>query len=178
MTKVIVDEDQTGVPCEKFEVMTGKLNSLEIEEVLSKQMIGRIGCLIDGRIHIIPVSYGYDGEHIYWLAPEGMNVGWLRKNSQICLETELMQDLGNWKSVTIWGTFTELPEPVEVNHALSLLSRCIHADISGCAAKMNPEWPFISQEKTHSREGLYSIKIERKSGHFEVFQSEGSRVHV
>ena len=42
--------------------MLGKLNSIEIEEVLTHQIIGRIGCHSNDMSYVVPISYDYDGD--------------------------------------------------------------------------------------------------------------------
>lgn len=42
--------------------MFGELTRKEIEEVLARQIVGRIGCHADGRTYIVPISYASDGE--------------------------------------------------------------------------------------------------------------------
>jgi hypothetical protein len=42
--------------------MFGKLSSIEIEEVLTQQIIGRIACHANDMSYIVPISYAYDGE--------------------------------------------------------------------------------------------------------------------
>ncbi len=39
--------------------MFGELNPEEIEQLLSAQLVGRIGCHADGTTYVVPVSYGY-----------------------------------------------------------------------------------------------------------------------
>lgn len=158
--------------------MKGELNVLQIEELLRKQEVGRIGCTLHGRIHIIPVTYAYDGSMVYWLAPVGLDMAALREKPDVCFEVELMPDLGNWQYVLAWGGFRELTGADEQAHALKCLSKNHHADISGSASRVYPEWPFVPRDTTFIAEGVYAIHLRHKTGGFEVFESEGSRVHV
>ena len=88
--------------------MLGELNDQEIDGVLHEAMIGRIGCHADGQTYIVPVSYAYDGEHVYGHSGSGRKVTMMRENPSVCFEVEKVDDLGNWQTVIAWGTFEEL----------------------------------------------------------------------
>jgi nitroimidazol reductase NimA-like FMN-containing flavoprotein (pyridoxamine 5'-phosphate oxidase superfamily) len=158
--------------------MKGELNVQQMEELLCNQEVGRIGCSINGRVNIIPVTYAYDGDLVYWIAPEELNMDALRQSPDICFEVELMPDLGNWKYVLAWGSFRELVGSKERDQALKCLARNHHADISGLATKVSPEWPFVSTGPGVTSDCVHAIKLRQKSGGYEVFESEGAKVHV
>ncbi|TFD28244.1 pyridoxamine 5'-phosphate oxidase family protein [Cryobacterium cryoconiti] len=88
--------------------MLGELNDQEIEGVLLEAMIGRIGCHIDERTYIVPVSYAYDGEAVYGHSGAGRKVTMMRANPSVCFEVEQVDDLGNWRTVIAWGHYEEL----------------------------------------------------------------------
>ena len=44
--------------------MLGELTEKEIEEVLTTNVVGRIGCSSGQRIYVVPVTYVYDGESV------------------------------------------------------------------------------------------------------------------
>ncbi|HSP76366.1 MAG TPA: pyridoxamine 5'-phosphate oxidase family protein [Cryobacterium sp.] len=88
--------------------MLGELNDQEIDDVLRKAVIGRIGCHAGGQTYIVPVSFAYDGEHVYGHSGIGRKVAMMRENPSVCFEVEQVDDLGNWKTVVAWGTFEEL----------------------------------------------------------------------
>ena len=88
--------------------MLGELNDQEIDGVLHDAVIGRIGCHAGGQTYIVPVSYAYDGEHVYGHSGSGRKVAMMRENPSVCFEVEHVDDLGNWRTVVAWGTFEEL----------------------------------------------------------------------
>jgi hypothetical protein len=88
--------------------MLGELNDQEIDGVLHEAVIGRIGCHASGQTYIVPVSFAYDGEHVYGHSGSGRKVAMMRENPSVCFEVEHVDDLGNWKTVIAWGTFEEL----------------------------------------------------------------------
>jgi nitroimidazol reductase NimA-like FMN-containing flavoprotein (pyridoxamine 5'-phosphate oxidase superfamily) len=51
--------------------MHGELHGDQVEDVLRSQVIGRIGCHVNGRTYVVPVMFAYDGECIYGMVPQG-----------------------------------------------------------------------------------------------------------
>src|ERR1700682_700625 len=92
----------------KFNNMFGKLNTGEIDKLISRQLVGRIGCHADGITYVVPVSYAYDGTYIYAYAFKGMKIDMMRKNPKVCFQADNTKNLANWQSVICWGEFEEL----------------------------------------------------------------------
>jgi nitroimidazol reductase NimA-like FMN-containing flavoprotein (pyridoxamine 5'-phosphate oxidase superfamily) len=152
--------------------MIGNLTSGEIEEVLSSQLIGRVGCHVDDITYIVPVTYAYDGEYIYGHTREGMKISMMRQNPKICFQTDHMDDMANWKSVIAWGEFEELSEPGERNHALQKLIARNLPLVSSETVHLSPNWPFTPEDVTSIKGIVYRIKLKEKTGRYE--KSNGS----
>src|SRR6476469_3478114 len=101
--------------------MFGQLQLREIENVISHQLIARLGCYADGKIYVVPISYAYDGKYIYAFSREGMKVEMMRKNPQVCLQIDNLGQMDNWQSVIVWGSFEELTDKELRNDALQKL---------------------------------------------------------
>ena len=147
--------------------MRGELNKQQVENLLLSQVVGRIACCSKGRPYIVPVTYVYDGEHIYGQMQEGKKLELLRKNKHICFETDIMTDMANWKSVVITGMFEELSDE-KAEKARELLSNSIfylmtHAMVHGHEHEVTAE----VNDENRIKPVLYRIKIEEKSGRFE-----------
>ena len=87
--------------------MLGELNAEQIEAVLHAEVIARIGCISDGRVYVVPVSYVYDGTYIWGHGMDGAKLRAMREHPEVCVEVEQVDDLSNWRSVIAWGTFEE-----------------------------------------------------------------------
>lgn len=148
--------------------MFGALNKNEIEDVLSQQIIGRIGCHADGITYIVPISYAYDGKCIYARTYEGLKVDLMRKNPSICFQVDIMDNMANWKSVIAWGKYKEITDADERNEAIKKL---ISRKIPGIASKMvqlSPLWPFSTIENHEVIDGIiFCIVLDKKTGRFE-----------
>jgi nitroimidazol reductase NimA-like FMN-containing flavoprotein (pyridoxamine 5'-phosphate oxidase superfamily) len=88
--------------------MLGELKSEEIEELLSTELTGRIGCHAEGRTYVVPITYTYEAGSVYCHSSEGLKIRMMRKNPVVCFEVDRVEDIGNWQSVIASGRFEEL----------------------------------------------------------------------
>ena len=153
--------------------MIGILNLQQIEEVLKKQVVGRLGCNYGGTVYVVPISYAYDGEYIYVHTREGMKMDIMRKNPDVCFQTDVMQNMGNWQSVIAWGKFEELEDGIDRNHALQMLNDRILPLITSETVHLSPLWPF--QPDQSSIEGIvFRIHVSKKTGRFENYSVQAT----
>ncbi len=88
--------------------MLGELNQRQTEHVLRSEVIGRIGCVAEGRVYVVPITYAYDGTCVYGHSVDGVKLRAMRVDPDVCFEVEHVDNLANWQSVIAWGTFEEL----------------------------------------------------------------------
>jgi nitroimidazol reductase NimA-like FMN-containing flavoprotein (pyridoxamine 5'-phosphate oxidase superfamily) len=148
--------------------MLGKLNTTEIDALLSSQIIGRIGCYADDTPLITPISYVYDGEYIYAHTREGLKLNLMRKNPRVCFEVEEMKDMANWKTVIAWGEFEELKNDQDRRQGLQLLVNRILPLVSSETTHLHHDWPFASNDLHEIKGIVFRIHLKRKSGRFET----------
>jgi len=152
--------------------MLGKLQPDQIEKVLAKNIVGRIGCHADDTTYVVPISYAYDGTFIYGRTKEGLKINIMRKNPHVCFEVDELKNMANWESVIAWGEFKELTEKEERSHALKHLTKRILPLISSETTHLHSLWPFLP-ETMESIEGVvFRIELKEKTGRFE--SSDGS----
>lgn len=137
--------------------MLGELTGPAIEELLTSEAIARIGCISDGRVYVVPVTYVYDGIYVWGHAMNGAKLTAMRADPRVCVEVEHVDDLSNWRSVIAWGTFEECAGKdwdtgmaLLVERIMPLLTLPPHPDLSGLR-----------------RGSVYRIKLETKTGRFE-----------
>jgi nitroimidazol reductase NimA-like FMN-containing flavoprotein (pyridoxamine 5'-phosphate oxidase superfamily) len=155
--------------------MFGILNKEEIETLLHKQIIGRIGCHIDNTTYIVPISYVYDGEFVYALTREGLKINMMRQNRQVCFEVEDIPDLGNWKTVICWGEYEELSNKAERHQALLLLHDRQLPHVTSATTKLSPTWPFRPDNIDAIKGIVFRIRIGKKTGKYE--KQEGAAIY-
>ena len=88
--------------------MLGTLTSEQIEQVLRTEVIGRIGCHLEGRTYVVPITYAYLDGAVYAHSAEGLKLQMMRMNPAVCFEVDHMDDMANWRSVIATGRFEEL----------------------------------------------------------------------
>lgn len=150
--------------------MIGTLSSTEIENLLNRQLVGRIGCRDNNSVYIVPISYAYDGTAIFCHSLEGKKLELMRNNPEVCFQVDEMEDMANWKSVVTWGTFEELTNASERNAALdNLLSRKLPIR-SSVTTHLGKTWPFVGNGSNGYNEitgVIFKIHLKGKSGKFE-----------
>lgn len=97
-----------------------ELSRDEIDELLAAQVVGRIGCHVDGLTYVVPVIYAYDGAAFYVVTVEGQKTRMMRANARVCFEVD-EYERGSWRSAIAQGRFEELDDAGR-EHALALLT--------------------------------------------------------
>ena len=88
--------------------MIGTLSFQASKELLSTNVVGRIGCYDGTRTYVVPVQYVFDGKSVFAHSVEGMKIHIMRKNPGVCFEVDEIYNLNNWKSAIVWGQYNEL----------------------------------------------------------------------
>ena len=94
--------------------MSCELNQIEIEQVLNKNSIGRLGYTNGQDIYIVPMNYRYKSNSVICYSLEGQKIQMMRQNPSVCFEVEEITDTYNWKCVVINGLFEEITEEKEL----------------------------------------------------------------
>jgi nitroimidazol reductase NimA-like FMN-containing flavoprotein (pyridoxamine 5'-phosphate oxidase superfamily) len=148
--------------------MLGELNKEQIEELLKELPVGRIGCHADGITYIVPVNYVYDGINLYAHSAKGMKIDMMRKNPDVCFQTDAIDSLSNWKSVVAWGRFEEITDMLEKQLAMQKIIDKIMPLMNDETAQ--PSHGFTSEASDVGDELeliLYKIILNKKTGRFE-----------
>lgn len=150
--------------------MLGTLSQQQIDELLTRNVIGRIGCRDGDRIYVVPVSYVYNEKYIIAHSREGLKIEMMRKNPNVCFEVDEIQDLSNWKSVIGWGTYEEITDERERYYAMKfLVSRLMHLKVSETAGlpHMALEGAGGDPMPAEVRPVVYRIRLGPLTGRFE-----------
>lgn len=147
--------------------MLGNLPSLQIEEVLKSQLVGRIGCSLNGETYIVPISYAYDGTYIYCHTSEGKKTAIMRQNPRVCFQVDEMRDMANWKSIVVQGLFEELKSKDERRMGMQTLLNRYLPVISSVTTHIGEHWPFHPDDVTEMNGVVFRIVVKEKTGRFE-----------
>jgi len=109
-----------------------EVNEMAVEEckaVLEHAFLGRLGCSYENQPYVVPIHFAYDSGFLYVFSTLGQKVKWMRANPKVCVQTDRIENQGEWISVIVNGEYEELPEPqytAERKHASSVLAKRSH----------------------------------------------------
>lgn len=148
--------------------MLGNLSEIEIENLLKRQVIGRIACHADGASYLVPTNYIYDGTSIISHSTQGKKIEMMRKNPEVCFEVEEIQSIFRWQTVIAWGRFEEITDPQERGRAMQGLIHKIMPLVSDPV--QHPFHAITVNEydiETKIELILFKIVLSTKTGRFE-----------
>lgn len=144
--------------------MLGELSPTEVDRVLHDGVIGRIGCISQGRPYVVPVCYAYDSGYVYGHSGTGRKLRALHDGAMVCFEVEEVTNLSDWRSVIAWGT-AEVLTGAGAEHGLQLLvERVIPLLTPGSVGAH----PTPAGMHSHSSASVYRIWLQDSTGRFEA----------
>jgi uncharacterized protein len=155
--------------------MFGTLTDTQIEETLSANILGRIGCYDGDKVYIVPISYAYKDNTIYCHTREGMKIDMMRKNPNVCFEVDELSNMANWKSVIAWGKFEEIDEHAQRHDALEYLVQRVLPLESSETTHLAPNWPFRPDNLNEIKGIVFKITIDTKTGRYEHYLNKVNR---
>jgi len=104
----------------------------EIEAVIQKADICRLGLSVDNHPYIVPLNFGFQGNCLYFhTGREGKKIDMIRRNRRVCFELEVGCEViraetpckwsMRYESVVGYGTASLLTDPEEKERALDLI---------------------------------------------------------
>ena len=151
-------------------MMIGSLYEQQIDELLSKQVVGRIACCREGFIYLVPVSFAYKDGAVYCYSFNGLKLDIMRENPNVCFEVDDVTDMANWKSVIAWGKFEELEGEEREKGLKILLNRRLPLS-SSITTHLGKAWPFSEYDLDELTGVVFSITLTKKTGRFEQFST-------
>ena len=139
------------------------IDKSEIESIIYKSMVCRLGLANDGTPYIVPLCFGYDDNALYFHgARAGKKMEMIRKNPSVCFEfdinTEVRQEEQacqwgmSFQSVIGFGKATLLEDPDDKRHALDIIMR------------QYTDQSFTFDDKMLNRTAVIRVDIETMTG--------------
>jgi len=155
------------LPINKYIFMLGELNETQIFNVLSSQALGRLACTDGLQPYIVPLTYHFNGSHIYGQTKEGTKLNILRKNPNVCFETDVMTDMANWKCVLVFGKFEELDE-TESQNAREILFDSLYSLMTSSTLHAHEHAVnSVADDSNRVKPVMFRITIEKMTGRYE-----------
>lgn len=110
-------------------------NIRDIEAIIQKAEVCRLGLAVDNTPYIVPVFFGYENNCLYiHCAKEGRKLDMIKQNNYVCFEMEGDTEITNrdkpacqwssaYHSVIGWGSASILENPEEKKQALDVIMR-------------------------------------------------------
>ncbi|MEA3309571.1 MAG: pyridoxamine 5'-phosphate oxidase family protein [Chloroflexota bacterium] len=111
------------------------VNQAQIDAIINSCDVCRLGLSKDNRPYVIPISFGYDGQNIYFhTALVGQKLEYLAANAQVCVEFERQVQIiphatspcswsAAFQSVICFGAAEEITAPEKMLAALNTIMR-------------------------------------------------------
>ena len=147
--------------------MLGELYKPQIDHVLQNQVVGRIGCYADGKLYVVPITYAYDGKYIYAHSKDGMKIKMMRKNPHVCFEVDVMENMANWRSVIVWGTFEEMKDSASQAKGMKILMDRLMPLMASETVKPPNHSMRPQMVEKEVKAIVYRIKVTESTGRYE-----------
>lgn len=134
--------------------MIGVMTSEEIETMLRRHRVGRIGCSANDRPYVVPITYAYDGGYVYAYSALGRKIEVMREQPLVCFEVDEVEGDVAWQSVIAEGVYEELPDGEDRRDALR---RLLPGDGQIVSRSLNGGSRFV----------VFRLRLTERSGRFE-----------
>ena len=75
-----------------------------IDDIIRRCRVCRLGMCDNGQPYVVPMSFGYDGQCIYLhAATEGKKIDILQRNSRVCFEFDILDEVVPSDTACSWG---------------------------------------------------------------------------
>jgi hypothetical protein len=115
------DPEPSAGAAEEPPATLGPLPAAELEDLLRRQHVGHLGCVVDGRPYVVPITYAYVDGCIYGHTTPGRKLAALQAESHICFEVAEQGSAGSWRSVVAQGVYEEVLDETERARVLARL---------------------------------------------------------
>jgi len=149
--------------------MFGSLSTQDIHQVLSDNILGRIGFSDKKNTYVIPISYAFHDNAIYCHTREGFKLQIMRSNPSVCFEVEVISDMANWKTVLCTGEFEEIINQEQRSQALQYLADRLLPIVSSETTHLFPNWPFPPSNLNEIKGVVFKINITSITGRYEKY---------
>ncbi|MFL5762181.1 MAG: pyridoxamine 5'-phosphate oxidase family protein [Thermomicrobiales bacterium] len=134
--------------------MIGTLSTEEINQLLRRHHVGRIGCSANDRPYVVPINYVYEYDAIYSFSVPGRKINIMREQPLVSFEIDEIDGPSNWRSVIVEGVYEELTDKSSLALATRLLANGFGALVP---RGLDASPPMV----------LFRIRLTETSGRFE-----------
>lgn len=129
-------------------------------QLLEKNKFAHLACHSGEEIYLVPISYYFAKGYLYSHSRPGHKIDLMRRNPNVCIQVEEVEDFFHWKSVVAWGRFEEL----KGDEATLAMRQLIQKFAGDEKRRSELEIDFAAQLESAV---IYRVKIERITGRYE-----------
>jgi len=67
------------------------------------------GCSYENQPYVVPIHFAYEDAYLYGFSTFGQKVKWMRANPKVCVQTDKIENQGEWISVIVYGEYGNCP---------------------------------------------------------------------
>jgi nitroimidazol reductase NimA-like FMN-containing flavoprotein (pyridoxamine 5'-phosphate oxidase superfamily) len=97
------------------------LPAAALEDLFLRHHVGHLGCVVDGRPYVVPITYVYVDGCVYGHTTPGRKLAALQAEPHVCFEVAESGPGGSWRSVVAQGIFEEVRDAAERARILARL---------------------------------------------------------
>lgn len=146
--------------------MTGELTQEQIENIIQSQSICRLGCIDANTPYIVPISYYYDGNYLYCQSEEGKKIDAMRKNSNVCVQMDIINSLNNYQSVILFGEYEELKEWKAEKARKEMFEKIYSLLTQSRTHPFEHESNDVLDDTQRSKKMMFRVRIKEKTGRY------------
>lgn len=137
------------------------LSASEARALFEESSFGHLACHHQKELYLVPISYLYVDDTIYSHSEPGRKIDLMRKNPEVCVQVDKVQDFYHWKSAIAWGKFEELHDDEAARAMRMLIMKMNQASELGSSLALDMTAQIESAI-------IYKIKVKSITGRFET----------
>lgn len=138
------------------------LDSAECIRLLEKSRLGHLACHVKDDVYLVPVTFSFEDGYFYSHSRPGKKIEMMRKNPNVCIQVEELQDFFQWKSVIAWGRFEELKGDEATIAMRRLIQKVMEKEPDKRRSELEVDLTALLETAI-----IYRIKVERSTGRYE-----------
>lgn len=134
-------------------------------ELLQASKFGDLALCHEGKAYVIPLYFGYDGEHVYFQCHPGVKDEYVNGTKEACLVAKHVESQNIWESVHVFGPVERVTLTDELAAAESALFTVPYPPAKGNYPKGTPVrtgqsmyYLKLKPERIHGKQSAFKAK--------------------
>jgi uncharacterized protein len=134
-----------------------------IDQIIMEAVVCRVAMSIEDRPYLVPLSFGYDGEALYFHSSAvGRKINILKQNNRVCFEFDLGSQISKAERACSWGV--DYQSVIGEGRAIFIENFSEKEAALGWIMKHYGSEDHNFSKKAVEKTCIFKIKIEQMSG--------------